>query len=114
MTNQLPDQSAPEWVGDRISDGEGWWLWLAVASYPDEAAALAEANNCSSENPHITGREMMRLRWADENDEDDAYLMEEWGVTTIAEPHPDGDREFWSIQMFEDRATPDEEGQSNG
>lgn len=91
-----------EWNSDRVADPEGWWLWLAVDAFPDEASALAEADLGCTEGPKIMGRERMRLRWADENDENDRYLMDEWDIHMIAEPHPEGDREFWSIQMIED------------
>jgi hypothetical protein len=98
----MPVSEHPKWDSDRIVEPEGWWLWLAVDVFPTEEAARAEAERASHEEVTVTGRERMRLRWADENDEDDSYLMDEWGISAIAEPYEEGDREFWSIRMFRD------------
>lgn len=95
------------WTSSRIGDPDGDFEWVAVDTFPDEASALADVGTPEAK---VTGREWMFLRPGDEDDENDAYLMEEYGLTHIAEPcdeSHEGAREFWAVQRY---PFPDDDG----
>ena len=85
----------PSWVGDSIYDPDGCTKYLAVDAY-DKAGAQIEAGP----EYRLVGREWFKLRALNEHDEDDAYLIGEWGCTAAAEPaepSEPGAREFWAF-----------------
>lgn len=87
-------------TADIVSCPDGELIYLAVDTYTEDEARDAGVSAGDDEYARVLGRERMILRVLDDASEDDEWMMNMYGVTSVVEHSVSGHgREYWMVAL---------------